>query len=110
MKNLTLLLLSALVLNVASINARPKVHVYHKHHVHYVKVKPANPIVVNIKPVCPSPKHVWIEGDWIWSPIQNQYVYTEGRWVIPAGSASWVPGHWKHTKYGWNWIEGHWKI
>jgi WXXGXW repeat (2 copies) len=74
-----------------------------------VKVRPAAPVVVRARPLAPSPRHVWVDGDWVWR--NNQYVYTEGRWVLPAYSrARWIPGHWKlnRRRGGWYWMPGHW--
>ena len=63
----------------------------------------ANKVILQLK------KHIWIDGDWVWNSKMNQYVYIEGKWVVPAYGAIWVPGHWKHANKGWYWVNGHWK-
>jgi hypothetical protein len=75
-----------------------------------VKVRPAAPVVVSVRPLTPGPWHIWVNGEWIWR--SNQYVYTEGRWVQPVyPGARWKPGHWKfhRRRGGWSWVPGHWK-
>ncbi|HEY5408891.1 MAG TPA: hypothetical protein VIJ92_17505 [Ginsengibacter sp.] len=75
-----------------------------------VKVRPNAPVVVRARPVAPSPRHVWIDGEWVWRG--NQYVYTEGRWMLPAyRGARWIRGHWKQNprRGGWYWVPGHWR-
>src|SRR5439155_1549617 len=33
-----------------------------------------------------------------------------GRWErTPRPYAHWVPGHWRHSAYGWYWAPGHWR-
>ncbi|MFN8284822.1 MAG: hypothetical protein U0U67_16480 [Chitinophagales bacterium] len=75
---------------------------------YYCKVQPTRTVVV-VKPACPSSKHIWIDGDWIWDSQTNQYIYIEGKWIIPSPGAVWIPGHWKNTPYGWFWKKGHWQ-
>ena len=108
MKKMVLVLFALVA--ICRLEAKPKVYVnVNNGKVRYVKVKPAAPNVVVVRPACPSPKHIWIDGDWVWSPQANQYIYTEGKWVLPNTAAVWVPGHWKNTKYGWHWVNGHWR-
>jgi len=76
---------------------------------YYVKVQPARPTVVVIRPSAPAPNFVWTDGDWVWSPQQQQYIYEDGHWIEPVQTAVWVPGHWRNTRYGWFWVKGHWK-
>ncbi len=96
-----ILIMTLVLVAVLQLAAKPP-HVY-------VKVRPNAPNVVVVRPACPGPKHVWIDGDWVWSPKANQYVWVEGKWVVPNNGVVWVPGHWKNTKYGWRWVPGHWK-
>lgn len=73
-----------------------------------VRIRPARPAVVRVRPVAPSPRHVWVEEDW---RVNNgAYAYNGGRWVeAPYEHARWIPGHWKNTpRRGWVWREGHW--
>lgn len=78
-------------------------------HYGYVKVCPVRPNVVVVRPACPSPQHIWVDGDWIWNQQANQYLYSEGRWVLAVAGAVWIPGHWKNNAYGWHWVKGHWR-
>lgn len=71
-----------------------------------VKIRPTAPVIV--RPVAPTPRHVWIDGDWVWRG--NNYQYVNGYWASPvAVGAAWVPGHWKSTRRGWIWKKGHWR-
>lgn len=72
-----------------------------------IKVRPAPPIV-SIRPACPSPRHVWVSGNYEWRG--GHYFYTDGYWAAPPRYRShWVDGRWKHRRGGWVWIPGHWK-
>ena len=69
-----------------------------------VKVRPAAPVVV--RPVAPSPRHVWIDGGWV---IRGgRYVWTDGYWVAPRRGFVWVPGYWAPRRGGYVWIPGRW--
>ena len=72
-------------------------------------MQPVRNNVIVVRPSCPSPNHIWIDGDWIWDNQSNQYVYVEGKWIIPNVGKVWVPGHWKNTQNGWFWKKGHWR-
>ncbi len=75
-----------------------------------VKVRPAAPTVIVTRPPAPSPRHVWVDGEYV--SQGGQYVYTPGRWVQPAyAGAAWVSGHWKFNRRrgGWFWVPGHWR-
>lgn len=69
-----------------------------------IKVRPTPPIAVRI--ASPGPRHVWVEGDWVWR--NGAYVYQPGYWHLPRGRERWVSGHWKKTRGGWYWVPGHW--
>lgn len=72
----------------------------------YVKVRPAVPVVV--RPAAPSAAHVWIAEEW--EPRGGAYVFAGGHWVVPPHPGwIWIPGHWKHRRYGDVWIRGHWR-
>jgi hypothetical protein len=72
----------------------------------YVKVRPVAPVVV--RPVAPSPNHIWVAEEW--RPSGNTYVYSGGYWAMPPHPGwYWVPGHWKRHEYGEYWVPGHWK-
>ena len=70
-----------------------------------VRVRPSAPAIVRI--ASPGPRHIWIDGDWIWRG--NNYVYQPGYWYLPRAREHWMPGHWKATRGGGVWIPGHWK-
>lgn len=72
-----------------------------------VKVRPPQP-VIKVRPVAPSPAHVWVGGEWVW--VDGKYNYKDGYWERPShGNRVWVSGRWKHTKLGWVWVPGHWR-
>lgn len=72
----------------------------------YVKVQPAAPVVT--RPPAPSPKHVWVEGEWIVE--NNNYVWKPGYWALPPRAGEiWIKGHWAREKGGSYWIPGHWR-
>jgi hypothetical protein len=61
-----------------------------------------------LRPPKPSPRHLWVEGDWIWQ--NNHYVYQTGYWVVPDPNKYFVKGHWAQWPDGeWYWIRGYWK-
>jgi hypothetical protein len=72
----------------------------------YVTVRPPAPVIV--KPVRPSPAHVWIEEEW--NARGDRYEYAGGRWMLPPHPGwVWIPGHWRRTRLGWQWFPGHWR-
>jgi len=72
----------------------------------YVKIRPALPVMV--RPVPPSPQHVWIAEEW--RPNGATYVYAGGYWAMPPHPGwVWIPGHWKRHEYGEYWVGGHWR-
>lgn len=71
----------------------------------FVKIRPYAPIIV--RPIAPSPRHAWVEGEWAWR--DRGYHYVNGYWATPLRIGSvWIPGHWKSTRLGWMWKPGHW--
>ncbi|HLK28950.1 MAG TPA: hypothetical protein VKT28_10220 [Puia sp.] len=72
----------------------------------YVTVRPPAPRIV--RPVQPSPAHVWIEEDW--NGRGDHYEYGGGRWMLPPHPGwVWVPGRWVHARRGWQWMPGRWR-
>jgi hypothetical protein len=72
----------------------------------YVKIRPAPPVIV--RPVAPSPVHVWVAEEW--RPNGAGYVYSGGYWAAPPHPGwVWIPGHWKRHEYGEYWVGGHWR-
>ena len=73
----------------------------------YVRIRPPQPII-KVRPIAPSPRHVWVAGDWGYSG--GRYNYRDGYWDRPTGRYSgWVEGHWRHGRRGWVWVPGHWR-
>jgi len=71
-----------------------------------VKIRPSAPVIV--RGGAPSPRHIWVDGEWVWRA--GGYQYVNGYWIVPAGRRTiWVPGHWKQTRRGWMWKPGHWR-
>lgn len=71
----------------------------------FVQVRPVAPVI--IRSVAPSPRHIWVDGDWVWRG--GSYQYVNGYWMLPPARSGWVPGHWKQTRRGWVWKRGHWR-
>jgi hypothetical protein len=71
-----------------------------------VVVRPGAP-VVKVHPLAPSPKHIWIDGEWAWRG--GRYVWVDGYWVTPRVGMVWVGGNWRHRRGGWVWTPGHWR-
>ena len=73
----------------------------------YVGAPPPAPIV-EVHPVRPGPRHIWIDGYHTWDG--HAYVWTPGRWDLPPRHrARWVGGHWRHHRRGYYWVPGHWR-
>ncbi|RYY21407.1 MAG: hypothetical protein EOO04_18275 [Chitinophagaceae bacterium] len=72
----------------------------------FVRVRPAVPHV-RMHPVAPSPRHIWIEGNWV--VRGRQYVWHDGYWVVPKRGHRWSKGHWQHTRRGYVWVPGRWE-
>lgn len=70
-----------------------------------IRVRPTAPVIV--RPVAPSARHIWIDGNWVWRG--SNYVWVDGYWAEPRMGHRWVPGHWKHRRGGWFWVPGHWR-
>lgn len=72
-----------------------------------VRVAPPAPIV-EVRPVAPSPRHVWIGGYHRWDG--HRYVWVGGRWALPPRRGGvWVPGRWAPRPGGYVWVGGHWR-
>ena len=64
------------------------------------------PVVV--RPVAPSPRHVWVSDEW--APSGATYVERPGYWAVPPRPrAVWVAGHWANRPRGYVWVPGHWR-
>jgi hypothetical protein len=72
----------------------------------YVRVVPRPP--VHVRPPCPQPGYVWIDGGWFYNG--RHYVWQNGYWGRPPHRYhQWIPGHWRDTPYGFRWVPGHWR-
>lgn len=69
--------------------------------------RPVRKVVVR-RPPPPSPRHVWVEEDWV--PKGRTYVWHGGYWAAPPRpGAVWVAGKWVHRRNGYIWIKGYWR-
>ena len=71
-----------------------------------VKIRPS--ITIGTRPPPPSPRHVWVSGEW--HSNGDRYDYKEGYWSEPQSHRRrYREGHWSHTRRGYVWIEGRWR-
>lgn len=55
----------------------------------------------------PSPRHVWMHGEYVWR--KGRYAYMPGRWVVPPRRGhQWVSGYWQPARGGFIWVSGFW--
>lgn len=73
-----------------------------------VKVKPANPNVVVVKPARVRPHHIWVAGHWKWNSRKHVYVWTDGHYVKKRRGHRYVEGHWMVVAQGYKWVPGTW--
>ncbi|MEO8432790.1 MAG: hypothetical protein ABI592_14875 [Acidobacteriota bacterium] len=75
----------------------------------YVRVAPPRPpVAVEVRPVAPSRRHVWVGGYQRWDG--RSYVWVPGTWNLPPRRhAHWSAGHWRHGRSGWYWSDGRWR-
>ena len=69
-----------------------------------VTVRPA--AVITVRPPAPSPRHIWVSGNYVWRG--GRYVWVEGYWAPPRPGRYWVEGHWRESRGGYAWVPGHW--
>lgn len=74
-----------------------------------VKVRPTHHRVAVVRPIAPSPRHIWIDDEWVWDARRGEYIVVAGYWAAPKFGHVWVPGHWKDTRRGSYWVAGHWR-
>ncbi len=56
----------------------------------------------------PTPRHVWIAGEYRWR--SGGYLFVPGYWMIPPRrNAHYVPGYWEPARGGYIWISGFWQ-
>ena len=75
----------------------------------YVRVAPPPPpVAVEVRPVAPGRRYVWVGGYHRWDG--RGYVWVPGTWSVPPRHrAHWSAGHWRHGRHGWYWVRGHWR-
>ena len=63
---------------------------------------------VEVIPVAPSARHVWIPGHYI--RRGRNYIWVNGFYqVAPPRYTAWAPGYWRQSRRGPVWIEGRWR-
>jgi hypothetical protein len=74
-----------------------------------VRVRPARPERVIVRrPPPPSPRHVWVDEDWV--AQGGTYVWHGGYYVAPPRrGAVYVQGFWRNSRRGSVWVPGHWR-
>jgi hypothetical protein len=71
-----------------------------------VTIAPPRPRV-EVRPVAPSPDHMWIDGHWAWRG--RRHVWVGGHWMTPPSTGyAWVPARWVNEGGAWIFYEGHW--
>lgn len=84
-----ILLVLALLLSSGSFGANAQI---------YVGIRPTIPVYVRAER--PSPRHVWVDEEWVWR---------DGHWAEPPQVGYvWVGGRWHHERDGYRWERGHW--
>jgi hypothetical protein len=70
-----------------------------------VRIRPT--FVARERPQRPSPRHVWVGGEWKYG--NGNYQYNDGYWSEPQrGQRRYSEGHWRHGRRGWTWVPGRW--
>ncbi len=63
---------------------------------------------VEVIPVAPSARHVWIPGHYV--RRGRNYMWVNGFYrVAPPRYSAWAPGQWRQTRRGPVWVEGRWR-
>jgi hypothetical protein len=67
------------------------------------------PARVEVRPVAPSPNHVWIGGHWAWRG--GAHVWVNGHYALPPGQGYvWEPARWANQNGQYTFFEGHWRV
>ncbi|MFZ1263699.1 MAG: hypothetical protein WAT34_09320 [Chitinophagaceae bacterium] len=65
-------------------------------------------ITIGVRPPQPSPRHVWVSGEW--NSNGGRYDYREGYWSEPRSKRHrYSEGHWRHSRRGYVWVPGRWR-
>jgi hypothetical protein len=71
-----------------------------------VRIRPS--ITIQTRPPQPSPRHVWVSGEW--NSNGDRYDYREGYWEEQrAHHSRYSEGRWRHGRRGYVWVPGHWR-
>jgi hypothetical protein len=75
-----------------------------------VRVGVAPPAMrTEVRPVAPSPRHVWIAGHWAWRG--GAHAWVPGYYALPpAQGYHWVHARWVNEGGSWVFYEGHWAL
>jgi hypothetical protein len=72
-----------------------------------VRVAPPAPRI-EVRPVAPTPHHVWVSGYWGYRDRVG-YEWHGGRWESPHPGYAWEPAHWSERGGYWHFVGGHWR-
>ncbi len=71
-----------------------------------VRIRPE--VNVQVRPAQPSPRHVWVGGEW--NSDGGRYNYKEGYWSERSERHNrYAEGHWNHSRRGYVWVPGRWR-
>ena len=74
-----------------------------------VKVRPARPAAVVVKPAKIKRGYIWVDGHWKYNKRHNRYVWVNAKYVRVKRGHAYVAGHWKSVPGGYKWVPGHWR-
>jgi hypothetical protein len=64
---------------------------------------------VEVRPMAPSPNHLWIDGYWAWRG--GRHVWLGGHYALPPGPGYvWEPARWVNENGQWTFFDGHWRL
>jgi hypothetical protein len=67
------------------------------------------PVRAEVRPVAPSPNHIWIPGHWAWR--NGAHVWYGGHYAMPPSAGyHWVQARWVNQGGRWTFFEGHWAL
>jgi hypothetical protein len=73
-----------------------------------IRIQVAPPVPrVEVIPMAPSPRHVWVPGHWGWNGARHIWVggYHD---VPPYRGYTWIPSQWVNEGGYWVYRQGHW--
>ena len=82
-----------------------------------VVVTPTGQVIVPNEPptpryeemgTAPAGSYTWVPGHWTYQ--NSRWIWVPGEWAAPPRvGETWVPGYWHRTVGGWVWTPGHWE-